>query len=66
METFEKVINGEEVTVEYEYTYYHEDETDYHDIEITYVNAYTEDGTYDIDYNFIYRDIYGKLSFENL
>ena len=66
METFEKVINGQEVTVEYEYTYYHEDETDFYDIEITNVHAYTEDGPCDIDHQLIYNDIYAKRSFENL
>lgn len=66
MESFETVINGQEVTVEYEYTYYYEDDTCFEDINITNVNAYTEEGACEVDYELIYKDIYGKRSLENL
>jgi hypothetical protein len=57
MESFEITVNGQDVTVEYEYTRYYDEYTDYEDINITYVNAYTEDGSIEIDEDLILTNI---------
>ena len=57
MESFEITVNGQDVTVEYEYTRYYDEYTDYEDINITYVNAYTEEGSIEIDEDLILNNI---------
>lgn len=57
MESFEITVNGQDVTVEYEYTRYYDEYTDYEDINITYVNAYTEEGSIEIDEDLILTNI---------
>ena len=57
MESFEITVNGKDVTVEYEYTRYYDEYTDYEDINITYVNAYTEEGSIEIDEDLILTNI---------